>query len=208
VEVPSIFFGVDEVGVGCLAGPVVAGAVVWQNSYAWNIVGLNDSKKLTLKQREKVFQQCKELNIVFATGSADVNEIEKLNIYHATRLAMKRAIDLVIPRRPTIPSIGLIDGKGYIEGLEIEQKWIVKGDEKEPAIMMASIVAKVLRDRYIKSLVDQFPEYEVYGWRTNIGYGTKKHLEAIKKYGLTPFHRKTFQPIKQWLEEGIINAAN
>lgn len=202
----KIVIGVDEVGRGSLAGPVVAGAVVWKGL---DIEGLNDSKQLNLKQREEVFQQCLGRSLIYATGSADVNEIEERNILYATRLAMERAVNLVIDKVRVVPDITLIDGKpftkGYLQNIGTGQGWIVKGDTIVPAIMAASIFAKVLRDRYMKSLLNQFPEYEVYGWRTNVGYGTKQHIEAIKKYGITPFHRKTFQPIKRWLKEGVID---
>jgi len=203
--------GCDEVGRGCLAGPVVAGAVLWESYPSFD--GLNDSKKLTLKQREDLFQKFKDFGLVFATGSANIQEIDEKNILNVTRLAMQRAIFEVLPKLQTagktISDTVLIDGKLYNQkqllNIPFEhQIWIIKGDEKEPSIMAASVIAKVLRDRYIKSLVDQFPEYEKYGWKTNVGYGTKKHIEAIRKYGITPFHRKTFDPIKTWLEEGII----
>lgn len=201
----KVIIGCDEVGRGSLAGPVVAAAVVWEGL---DIKGLNDSKKLSLKQREEVFGQCVNYGFVYATGSADVKEIEDHNILCATRLAMERAINLVVNKVEVLPDIALIDGKvcsnGYLQNIRTGQKWIVKGDTKEPAIMAASVVAKVLRDIYMKKLVAEFPECEVYGWRTNVGYGTKQHFKAIKKYGITPFHRKTFQPIKRWLEKGII----
>lgn len=200
----KIVIGVDEVGRGSLAGPVVAGAVVWKGL---DIKGLNDSKQLSLKQREEVFQRCEDCDLIYATGSADVREIEELNILCATRLAMQRAINLVIYKRGIVPDIVLIDGKPFTNGYPCigpDQRWIVKGDTIVPAIMAASVIAKVIRDRYMKSLVDEFPKYEVYGWRTNVGYGTKQHIEAIKKYGITPFHRKTFQPIKRLLKEGVI----
>ena len=201
----KVIIGCDEVGRGCLAGPVVAAAVVWEGL---DIKGLNDSKKLSLKQREEVFQRCLDGNLVYATGSADVKEIEDRNILCATRLAMERAINLVVNKVEVLPDIALIDGKacsnGYLQNIKTGQRWIVKGDTIVPAIMTASVVAKVLRDIYMKKLVNEFPECEVYGWRTNVGYGTKQHLKAIKKYGITSFHRKTFQPIKGWLEKGII----
>lgn len=198
----KIVIGVDEVGRGCLAGPVVAAAVVWEGL---DIKGLNDSKKLSLKQREEVFQQCLEGDLVYATGWGDVREIGERNILRATLFAMERAINSVVDKVKVLPEIALIDGKaGYLQNIRIGQRWIVKGDTIVPAIMAASVVAKVLRDTYMKKLVVEFPEYEVYGWRTNVGYGTKQHLRAIKKYGITPFHRKTFQPIKRWLEKGII----
>lgn len=202
----KIVIGVDEVGRGSLAGPVVAAAVVWKGL---DIEGLNDSKQLSLKQREEVFQRCKDRTLIYAIGSADVNEIEERNILYATRLAMERAVDSVIHKINVVPDIALIDGKpftnGYLQNISIGQRWIVKGDTIVPAIMAASVIAKVLRDKLMKGLVDQFPEYEVYGWKTNVGYGTKQHIEAIKKYGITLFHRKTFQPIKRWLKEGVID---
>ena len=193
--------GCDACGCGSLIGSVVASAVWWDKNY--KIKGLNDSKKLSFKQREEIFKRIENLKITFAIGQASVVEIEELNIYNAERLAMKRAIDKVIEKKG-IPDCVLIDGKGHIEKLQAPQKWIVKGDAKISAIMAASVVAKVLRDRYVKSLVDKNPEYEVYGWETNIGYGTKAHLEAIRKYGITPYHRKTFEPIKSWLKQGVI----
>jgi len=194
--------GCDACGCGSLVASVVAGAIWWDKKY--NIEGLNDSKKLNFKQREEVFKQIEDLKITFAIGHASVEEIEELNIYYAERLAMKRAIDKVIERKG-IPDKVLIDGKGHIEKLQASQRWIVKGDTKISAIMAASVIAKVLRDRYIKKLVGENPKYKVYRWGTNIGYGTKQHLEAIKKYGLTPYHRKTFEPIKSWLKQGVIN---
>jgi len=212
VELSSVI-GVDECGRGSLISSVVAGAVLWRPYYFFE--GLNDSKQLNLKQREKLYQEFEESNLLFAIGSANIKEIEEENILYATRLAMEGAINLVIKKSIgpmliaiTSPPSVLIDGKFCknvcIRNDDIKQKWIVKGDTKEPSIMAASIVAKVLRDRSIKKLVDKFPEYEKYGWKTNVGYGTKEHLEAIKKYGITPLHRKTFDPIKTWLAEGII----
>jgi len=214
MELSSVI-GCDEVGRGCLIESVVAGAVLWEPHYSFE--GLNDSKKLTLKQREELYQSFVNSNLVFATGSANIQEIDERNIFYATRLAIQRAIFEVLSKLQTagktISNTVLIDGKLFNRKQLLDiplrcQIWVPKGDEKVPAIMAASIVAKVLRDRYIKSLVDQFPEYEKYGWRTNIGYGTKKHVEAIKKYGITPLHRKTFDPIKTWLKEGIINVKN
>ena len=201
----KVIIGVDEVGRGCIAGPVIAAAVVWEGL---DIKGLNDSKQLSLKQRKEVFQQCLEHNLVFATGWSDVKEIEERNILYATRLAMERAINSVVDKVKVLPEIALIDGKayknGYLQNIPTGQRWIVKGDTIVPAIMAASVIAKVLRDKYMRSLVVGIPEYEVYGWKTNVGYGTKQHFEAIKKYGITPFHRKTFQPIKGWLKEEVI----
>jgi ribonuclease HII len=202
----SPVIGVDECGVGSLAGPVIAGAVLWESQYFFE--GLNDSKKLTLRQREDLYKRFEESNLVFATGSANIYAIVAYGIQHATLIAMRMAIDSVLKKSDQkYPKIILIDGKKYLGGfigLPIKQRWIVKGDTKIPAIMAASIVAKVLRDRSIKNLVEKFPEYEKYGWRTNVGYGTKKHLEAIKKHGITPLHRQTFDPIKTWIKEGII----
>jgi ribonuclease HII len=198
----KIVIGCDACGCGSLIDSVVASAVWWDKNY--NIKGLNDSKKLSFKQREEVFKRIENLKITFAIGCASATEIEELNIYNAERLAMKRAIDKVIEKKG-IPDCVLIDGKGHIEKLQASQKWIVKGDAKISAIMVASVVAKVLRDRYIKKVIVENPQYEVYKWSTNIGYGTKQHLEAIKKYGITPLHRRTFEPIKSWLQKGVIN---
>jgi len=181
----KILAGVDEVGRGSLIGPVYAAAVILNKSI--NIKLLKDSKNLTKNKRKKLDKYIKE-NSIWAIGQASTKEIEKINILHASLLAMKRAI-LKLNRKP---SLVLIDGNKLPVIKNYKLKFVIKGDQKIPSISAASIIAKVSRDKYIKKLSKQFNGY---GWETNSGYGTKKHLIAIKKLGITKYHRKTFSPI-------------
>ena len=181
----KILAGVDEVGRGSLIGPVYAAAVILNKSI--NIKLLKDSKNLTKNKIKKLDKYIKE-NSIWAIGQASTKEIEKINILHASLLAMKRAI-LKLNRKP---SLVLIDGNKLPVIKNYKLKFVIKGDQKIPSISAASIIAKVSRDKYIKKLSKQFNGY---GWETNSGYGTKKHLIAIKKLGITKYHRKTFSPI-------------
>ena len=181
----KILAGVDEVGRGSLIGPVYAAAVILNKSI--NIKLLKDSKNLTKNKRKKLDKYIKE-NSIWAIGQASTKEIEKINILHASLLAMKRAI-LKLNRKP---SLVLIDGNKLPVIKNYKLKFVIKGDQKIPSISAASIIAKVSRDKYIKKLSKQFNGY---GWEMNSGYGTKKHLIAIKKLGITKYHRKTFSPI-------------
>ena len=181
----KILAGVDEVGRGSLIGPVYAAAVILNKSINQNL--LKDSKSLTRYKREQLDKYIKE-NSFWAIGQASTKEIEKLNILHASLLAMKRAI-LKLNRKP---SLVLIDGNKLPDLKNYNLEYVIKGDKKIPSISAASIIAKVSRDRFITKLSKQFNNY---GWDTNSGYGTKEHLRAIKKFGITEYHRKTFSPI-------------
>jgi ribonuclease HII len=181
----KIIAGVDEVGRGSLIGPVYAAAVILNKSINKKL--LKDSKSLSKDKREQVFSYIKN-NSIWALGQASVKEIEKMNILHASLLAMKRAIKKLKKK----PNLVLIDGNKLPNLKNYNLKYIIKGDQKIPSISAASIVAKVSRDKFITTLSKKFKNY---GWNTNCGYGTKKHLTALKKFGITKYHRKTFSPI-------------
>ena len=181
----KIIAGVDEVGRGSLIGPVYAAAVILNASINKKI--LRDSKKISKNKREKLSKLIKK-NSIWSLGKASIKEIEKLNILHATLLAMKRAI-IKLKKKPELV---LIDGNKLPFIKNYTLKYIIKGDEKIPSISAASIIAKVARDKFITNLAKKFTRY---GWDTNFGYGTKTHLNALKKFGITKHHRKTFSPI-------------
>lgn len=180
--------GIDEVGRGPLAGPVYACAVILPIDCI--IRGVDDSKKLSSGKRETLSEQIRENAICFAIGFCDEKTIDEVNILNATYMAMKQAVEKLRIR----PQALLIDAV-RIPGLDIFQVPIIKGDSLSFSIAAASIVAKVERDRVMESLHMQYPEYN---FSSNKGYGTKEHIEAIKKYGPCPIHRKTFI-------DGIIN---
>ena len=184
----KITAGVDEVGRGCLAGPVVSAAVILKKSI--NLKLLKDSKKITFRKRENISEHIKE-NSYFAIGIATVEEILKLNILHASLLSMKRAINQLVIK----PDIILIDGNFAPAGIK-NYKTIVNGDEKVKAISAASIIAKVYRDRLMIKLSKKFSNY---AWDRNFGYGTKAHLKGLKKFGITAHHRKDFKPVHKIL---------
>ena len=185
----SIIAGVDEVGRGSLVGPVYAAAVILKKNL--DKKKLKDSKKLTKKNREILEKYIKK-NCHWCIGSASLNEIEKLNILNASLLAMKRAIKK-LKKKPTQV---LIDGNKVPKIKNYNLKYVIKGDEKIPEISAASIIAKVSRDRLITKMSKKHIRYS---WNKNAGYGTKDHLSAIKKFGITKHHRKTFQPIHNML---------
>ena len=177
--------GVDEVGRGPLAGPVVAAAAILDPR---NIPkGLNDSKKLTQAKREALFEQLSECAET-AIGMASVEEIDEINILQASHLAMCRAIDALSRR----PDHALIDGNRLPRDLTIPATAVVKGDARSLSIAAASIMAKVTRDRIMVDLAQQFPGY---GWESNAGYPTTVHLESLQKIGITPHHRRSFKPV-------------
>ena len=184
----KILAGVDEVGRGSLIGPVYAAAVILDKSINKKI--LKDSKSLSKDKREEVFSYIKK-NSIWALGQASVKEIEKINILHASLLAMKRAIKNLKKK----PNLVLIDGNKLPDLKNYNLKYVIKGDQKIPSISAASIVAKVSRDKFITTLSKKFKNY---GWETNYGYGTKEHLKALKKFGITKHHRKTFSPISNF----------
>ena len=178
--------GVDEVGRGALAGPVVASAVILQENH--NIKGLNDSKKLSLKNRELLFNLITKSSISIGIGIIDSQIIDKLNIRTASLLAMKNAVlDL-----KTKPDLVLVDGLDKID-VNTPNKNIIKGDSKIDCIMAASIIAKVKRDQLMEEYSNKYTEF---GFEKNKGYGTKFHLNALKTNNPSPIHRMTFKPIK------------
>ena len=177
--------GVDEVGRGSWIGPVFSAAVILKKNINKNL--LKDSKKIPAKERKKLANYIKK-NSFYSISKASIKEIDKLNILQATLLSMKRAINNLKHK----PNIILIDGTHAPKNLSYQYKTIIRGDEKIPTISAASIIAKDARDRYITRLAKN---YRSYGWNTNLGYGTKKHLNAINKFGVTIHHRKSFKPM-------------
>ena len=176
--------GVDEVGRGCLAGPVVSAAVILKQNIDLKL--LKDSKKINFKNRIKIAKHIK-LNSYYSIGVASVEEILNLNILEAALLSMKRAID----KLPIKPKLVLIDGNFAPKGLK-NFKTIVNGDEKIKCISAASIIAKTYRDLFMIKLSEK---YKNYAWERNFGYGTKAHMDGLKKFGITSHHRKGFKPI-------------
>ena len=177
--------GVDEVGRGSLIGPVYASAVILKKEC--DIKKLKDSKQLTKKKREILNKYIKK-NSYWSIASASKKEIEKLNNLNATLLAMQRAIKKLKKK----PKIVLIDGNRIPKMKNYNLKYVIKGDQKVPQISAASIIAKVSRDNLMKKISKNFMKYK---WIRNCGYGTRDHLSAIKKFGITKHHRKTFKPI-------------
>lgn len=188
--------GVDEVGRGPLAGPVVAAAVVLPEDF--DVLGIDDSKKLSEKKREELFKVITEGAVSYGIGMADHEVIDDINILQATKLAMKRALDELSEKLKAAES-GPIDYILFdamkIEDIDIPQESIIKGDAKVLAIAAASIVAKVTRDRM---MVEYAKEYPGYAFEKNKGYGTKAHYEGIEAQGICPIHRRTF--LKKVLE--------
>ena len=188
MDTKIITAGVDEVGRGCLAGPVVSAAVILKKGI--NLSLLKDSKKITFKKRMEIAKHIK-LNSIYAVGVASVKEILEINILQAALLSMKRAIDKLSVK----PELILIDGNFAPKGLT-NFKTIINGDEKVKSISAASIIAKVYRDELMIKLSEKFKNY---AWERNFGYGTKAHIEGLKKFGITSHHRKGFKPIHKML---------
>lgn len=174
--------GVDEAGRGPLCGPVVAAAVILDKDA--HLEGVNDSKKLSEKKREKLFDDIMEKAVAVGIGISDVDMIEKINILNATKEAMKEAISNLNVK----PDFVLIDGNQDIK-IDIDRTTVISGDALSQSIAAASIIAKVTRDRMLREYDKEYPEY---GFAKHKGYGTKMHIEAIKQYGLTPIHRPSF----------------
>ena len=181
--------GVDEVGRGCLAGPVFAAAVILNNNI--NIKDIKDSKKIPFKKRILLSKYIKK-NSIYAVGSASVEEINKINILNASLLSMQRALKKLKHK----PSIAYIDGPFAPKNVKMKCKTFIKGDEKVTCIAAASIIAKVTRDLFMIKLGKKYPKYN---WNKNFGYGTPDHLQGLKKYGVTGHHRKKFKPIHKIL---------
>jgi ribonuclease HII len=186
----GLLAGVDEAGRGPLAGPVVAAAVILDDSK--RIRGLADSKVLTALQRDKLFDMIREKSLCCAVGSASVEEIDTLNIFHATMLAMKRAVEGLRLK----PVKVLVDGN-RLPKLEVLSEAIVGGDAKVKSISAASIIAKVTRDRLLHQLHEEFPQY---GFAAHKGYGTPEHLQALKVHGPCIHHRRHFGPVAATFE--------
>lgn len=178
----NIICGVDEAGRGPLAGPVYAAAVILPSDCV--IEGLNDSKKLTEKKREALFDEIKEKALAYGIASADEKEIDEINILNATFLAMKRAITSLSVR----PDLALIDGNQKPH-TDIEEVTVIKGDAKSMSIAAASVLAKVSRDRFMLEMAEKYPQYE---FARHKGYGTKLHYKKIAQYGVCDIHRRTF----------------
>lgn len=187
----SLICGVDEVGRGPLIGAVVTAAVILNP--AKPIAGLMDSKKLSETKREYLAEQIKDYALAWAIGRAEAAEIDKLNILHATMLAMQRAVNALT----VIPEWVLVDGN-RCPAFAIPGSAVVKGDALVPEISAASILAKVTRDQEMRQLHQQYPHY---GFEQHKGYPTAAHLAALQQYGVLAEHRRSFRPVKQWLED-------
>lgn len=181
--------GVDEAGRGPLAGPVVAAAVILPEDFT--LIGLNDSKQITAEQRDKMYDYIIQEAISYEVAVVSNEQIDALNIYDATKLAMTEAV-----KKLAVPAQFVLTDAMPLNDGQIPYESIVKGDEKSLAIAAASILAKVTRDRWMVKLDEQYPQYDFKGHK---GYGTKAHLEALQQYGLTPYHRLTFSPVKQFI---------
>ena len=189
-DAPGLMAGVDEAGRGPLAGPVVAAAVILDDEHP--IAGLADSKVLSEKRREQLFDEIRAKALCCCIAEASVEEIDDLNILQATMLAMRRAVEGLRLK----PAKVLVDGN-RLPTLKIPAEAIVKGDAKVQAISAASILAKVHRDRMCLRWHDSHPEY---GFAAHKGYPTAEHLQALREHGLTPWHRRSFGPVKALLE--------
>lgn len=190
-DTKELVAGVDEAGRGPLAGPVVAAAVILDPKYP--IAGLADSKKLSENQREILFQEIRHRALAWSVAQARVSEIDAINILQATLLAMQRAVNTLA----ISPQIALVDGNKCPIFTSCVGRAVIRGDETEPAISAASIVAKVLRDRLMKMLDKKYPQY---GFAQHKGYGTAQHLDALRKYGPSRIHRVSFAPVAAVLQ--------
>lgn len=182
--------GIDEAGRGPLAGPVVVAAVIMPEDSM--IEGVNDSKKVSEKKREKLYDEITSNAIAWGVGIIDQKEIDKINILNATKKGLTKALTELVEK----PDIILVDALTGIDTLGIPYQSIIKGDAKSYSIAAASIIAKVTRDRIMRQWDELYPEY---GFEKHKGYGTKTHIEAIKNYGICPLHRKTF--VKNFTKE-------
>lgn len=183
--------GCDEVGRGCLAGPVVSAAVVLPADYKHRF--LNDSKQLSKSKREALREDIKNDALAYAICEVDNEEVDKVNVLRASFIGMHRALDQL----HVLPELLLIDGNRFIPYKNIPHHCIVKGDSKYMSIAAASILAKTHRDELMERLAETYPEY---GWERNVGYPTPQHRTAIQKFGITPYHRRSFRLLPDQLE--------
>ena len=199
-KLSGIIAGVDEAGRGPWAGPVVAGAVVFltKDVNQYLLSSLNDSKKLSAKKREELYELIKQEadkgTLCYGVGQASAQEIDEINILQATFNAMRRAIDSLSVK----PNFALIDGNQTPKPFVCDVKTIIKGDSISMSISAASIVAKVYRDNLMKNLALEYPQY---AFEKNAGYGTKAHVDALNKYGITPHHRKSYKPVAEIMQK-------
>jgi ribonuclease HII len=178
--------GVDEVGVGAWAGPVIAAAVILPSNTSLD--GLTDSKLLSAKRRTTLFDGIRECAVAIGVGRVEVSEIDRLNVYRAAMLARQRAVEALVP----VPAHVVVDGKRRIWGLKLTQTPIVEGDRLHPSISAASIIAKVTRDRLMEKLGEVYPAY---GFERHKGYGTLLHQKALAHWGPLPVHRHSYLPV-------------
>lgn len=181
-----IVAGTDEAGRGCLAGPVTAAAVILPFDFQNEL--LNDSKQLSEKKRELLMPLIKEQAISYGISHISHSKIDQINILNASILGMHQSLDLM----KTVPQMILVDGNKFKPYKELPHECVIKGDGKYLSIAAASVLAKTARDHYMEEIDAQYP---MYNWRQNKGYPTKEHREAIKKYGLSPYHRTTFKQL-------------
>lgn len=186
----STIAGVDEVGRGCLAGPVVAAAVILDPNRP--IKGLRDSKKLSAKKRDELAEEIKEKALAWSVAAMGPEVIDKINILQATLEAMKAAVE----KLPVEPDFVQVDGNKLPKWKWLSEA-VVKGDDKVEWISAASIIAKTTRDGYMCKIAELYPQY---GFEHHVGYGTAEHIKALKAYGPTPIHRKTFAPVREVID--------
>lgn len=197
----GLICGIDEAGRGPWAGPVVAGAAVFLTREVSPelLAQLNDSKKLSAKKREYLYELLRQEeqagHILCGIGEASAAEIDELNILQATFMAMRRAVENL----PQKPDIALIDGNRLPKDFPCANECFIGGDGRSYSIAAASILAKVYRDRLMSEMAKQYPHY---GFEKNAGYGTKAHIEGLRQYGVTPQHRRSYRPIKEFLAIG------
>lgn len=180
----SRVMGLDEVGRGCLCGPVVAAGVIFSPGYE-PPAGLRDSKKLTRENRERLAKEIRETCLFWSVQCVSHQQIDRINILRASLLAMQQCVDAADPA----PDMLFIDGNQPLN-LLIPQQTMVKGDDRSATIAAASVLAKVFRDDWMQKLHKEFPQY---GWDRNVGYPTREHREALREYGPTPYHRMSFR---------------
>ncbi len=183
--------GTDEAGRGCLAGPVTAAAVILPKGFTSKT--LNDSKQLSHKQRESLRPTIELESISYSVSNIYPREIDKINILNASILAMHKSIE----RLETIPEFIIVDGNKFKSYKDIPHETIIKGDGKYLSIAAASVLAKTYRDAYMEKIHEEFP---MYNWKQNKGYPTKEHREAIRKFGITPYHRYSFRLLPEQLK--------